>query len=585
MASLNYFDRDKQEWVAIPLGGSGGDSAVTVHDGSIPNPAEETPRGMEDSLAAYADGLHYFKEPGSLLAITRQQYQTDITLTGPVSSAAKIVKSEAGLPTPQNPSMIVLKTADGQWIKMTSDELDKPFGQPQRVDLFDVATSLLDKDIRLGNVLVKSAIFQDSYKFYVDNVGFGVRPVIEYSNQGQVTRIIIPSQDDVYTKTEVDTSLSGAGLAITQIQDNVSNANGRIVALEAGKADKSDTYTKKEVDDAREADKDFSITNDNVLLASLTSLQEVVSNLDELGTAQIDVLDAIRDVEIQPSAIRLTGDAVSPIAWKGGLSLVPVKDGADWKLDWNNGKTISPIATTADLVGYAKTQDNTQQLLSQTVVAQGYGFGDSSEPPVAINYADSGEGYGDRLIVNIGAAREYLVYKSDLDQLFPQVDTSQFSTTVTVAALDTRIKSLESKAATTSNINDASNTALKKSILDAVALMIAGGGRQPPADIDWTACRINAGIQARMIAGVIELRGVLAYSTGASGDSSFAALPVSFPTPEITCFMPVASRVTTGSVAVAAFVRFTAASATIGFDAAAKVNELYLAGIKVKAAY
>ena len=441
------------------------------------------------------------------------------------------------------------------------------------------------------------------------------------------------------------------------------------------KADKADTYTKKEVDDKIEADKDFSIANDNVLLASITSLQEIVSNLGgDIGTGQIDVLDAIRGVEIEPSMVTFSGDTTSPIAWKGGLSLTPVKEGDDWRLHWNDGKAIHTLVygdeftsanivaalasqdvsvanlqtgglelnelfmgaagdrlitqvaggpentvaylsdivppTPVDLSAYAKVQDNAQQLLAKTIVAQAVGFGGASEPLVALAYKDMGDGYGERLTLAVGLTNEYLVYKSDLDSLLPSIDTSQFSTTVTVAALDarintlestratttttasldTRIKSLESKSAATSNINDASNAALKKSILDAVALMLAGGTKQPPADIDWKACR-NFGsgdhptAQARMIGGVIELRGTLSYPSGTTGDQSFCRLPVGFPFAEFNTNVPAAAKVTSGSVAVAAYVTFSSLSANLGFDTASRANEVFLTGIKVKAAY
>lgn len=111
-------------------------SAVTVHEGAVPEPSADTPNGLEEAFAVLTDGLHYYKDVGSLVSVTRQQYQTTITLTGQLSSFAKIVKSEAGLPTPQNPSLIVMQTAEGQWLKLTSDGLDTPFGNPQRVDIF-----------------------------------------------------------------------------------------------------------------------------------------------------------------------------------------------------------------------------------------------------------------------------------------------------------------------------------------------------------------------------------------------------------------------------------------------------------------
>jgi hypothetical protein len=262
-----------------------------------------------------------------------------------------------------------------------------------------------------------------------------------------------------------------------------------------------------------------------------------------------------------------------------------------------------------DLAAYAKISDNTQNLLARVVTAQGYGFGDKNDPPAALTYTDTGEGYGERLVLAAGSSIEYLVMKSDLDALFPAIDTSQFSTTITVAALDarintlestrattttttsldTRIKSLESKAAATSNINDASNAALKKSILDAVALMIAGGGKQPPADIDWTACRSenlsgnHPTAQARMIAGVIELRGAVAVNN-LSSNSFFTHLPASFPLPELDIYVPVGARLNTGP-AVAAFVTIDKSTRRIGFIAGSTISELHLTGVRVKAAY
>jgi len=121
--------------------------------------------------------------------------------------------------------------------------------------------------------------------------------------------------------------------------------------------------------------------------------------------------------------------------------------------------------------------------------------------------------------------------------------------------------------------------------------MIAGGGRQPPADIDWTPCRVfgsNANhptAQARMIGGVIELRGTLSFSSGTTGDQSFCRLPVGFPFAELTTSIPAAAKVTSGSVAVAAYVTFSSQSANIGYDTASRANEVFLTGIKVKAAY
>jgi hypothetical protein len=81
---------------------------------------------------------------------------------------------------------------------------------------------------------------------------------------------------------------------------------------------------------------------------------------------------------------------------------------------------------------YARKQDNQQPLLAKTVTASAYGFGDTLLPAVGIGYVDTGEGYGNRLVLNIGMENEYLVYKSDLEVL---------------NALLPRIEAIESKGA------------------------------------------------------------------------------------------------------------------------------------------
>jgi|694.fasta_scaffold11953_15 hypothetical protein len=718
-----YTDLEVDALIAnLPAGG--GEPAITVHAGSPPVPlsGDPTPQELEDSFAVLSNGLHYYPDNGSLVAVLRGEYQTTITITGAVKSVAQIVKSSAGLPTPENPSMIVTQNADGKWFRVKGDRLDQPFGDPEIVDIFKLVGSGGTVDLSSyytkPEVDAKVAVLQQG----VDDANLGVQSVAD-----QIPFVA----EQIGIQTEAKLALKADQTTVATLSTTLMNSIMEVNGLVAGKADQSefaafqgqygtlesefreyfrllnqgfetvvqkdDVYTKSEVDAKLEADKDFSIANDNVLLGQITSLQEIVSNLGtDIGTGQIDVLDAIRDVEIEPSMVSLTGDANSPIAWKGGLSLTPAKEGDHWRLNWNDGKAIhtlvhgdeftsaniiaalvsqdvsvsnlqaggfdlnelgmgaagdrlitqvaggpeNTVAYLSDLSGYAPistttlitTQlqavfdsiytrpesddryaaksDNTQNLLAKTVVAQAVGFGDSALPPVALAYTDSGEGYGERLVLTMGLTNEYLVYKSDLDTLFPAIDTSQFSTTVTVAALDarintlestratttttaaldTRIKSLESKSAATSNINDASNAALKKSILDAVALMLAGGTKQPPADIGWTACR-NFGsgdhptAQARMIGGVIELRGTLSYPSGTTGDQSFCRLPVGFPFAELNTSVPAAARVTSGSVAVAAYVTFSSLSANLGFDTASRANDIFLTGIKVKAAY
>jgi hypothetical protein len=113
------------------------DGPITGHAGTTPQPTAATPQGLEDAFKDYADGLHYFDGSGALVAIQRQQYQTTIVINGSVRSVTKIVKSEAGLPTPQNPSTLT-QNDGGQWLRLASDELDKPFAPVGVVDLFNL---------------------------------------------------------------------------------------------------------------------------------------------------------------------------------------------------------------------------------------------------------------------------------------------------------------------------------------------------------------------------------------------------------------------------------------------------------------
>lgn len=112
--------------------------AVTSHDGAPPQPTAPTPAAVEEAFKDLPDGLHYFKGAGSLVSITRQPLQTTVVVNGPVRSVARIVKSDAGLPTPENPSTLVQFEADGKAMKLTSPEVNTAFGPPAMVDIFNL---------------------------------------------------------------------------------------------------------------------------------------------------------------------------------------------------------------------------------------------------------------------------------------------------------------------------------------------------------------------------------------------------------------------------------------------------------------
>jgi len=445
-----------------------------VHEGPIPQPSVPTPQALEDAFVDFEDGLHYFKDAGSLVAITRQDYQTTITITGPAKSVAKIVKSEAGLPTPQNPSYLVQQEPDGKWMKLTSDEINTPFGPPQMVDLFALtgggadltnyynkpevdAKLALKADTTNPNQIIRANKFESEQLFVgqIDFVPADWR--IAVARDEKLERQLILQKGPVgtpvdyiavkadllahYTKPEVDAKVAlkadradllesivaelsrepsalsnwmrvivtspdfTNGVRGIDHQHTMQDIPGLYSSIEGIGWKLDDRYTKKEVDDKIEADKDFSIANDNVLLASITSLQEIVANLGSVGTGQIDTLTAIKGVEIEPLSVKFTESTASPIQWKGGLSLVPTKVGDDYQLTWNDGKNVSALVTSADLTAEGLASAIAGQDLTQgTIQASVFSIGGL--------YLGSN---GDRLVTQVdGGDTNEVAYKSDL---------------------------------------------------------------------------------------------------------------------------------------------------------------------------
>ena len=596
MASLNYFDKDKQEWVAIPLGGTGGDSAITVHDGSIPNPTEETPKGLEDSFAAYADGLHYFKEPGTLVAITRQQYQTDITLTGPVSSSAKIVKSEAGLPTPQNPSMIVLKRADGQWIKMTSDELDKPFGQPQMVNLFaltgggadltnyytkeetaaeidvyfqnsvnnlTVVTQALDGAIatKADKATTYTKTESDSrflnQQYFTDNAYYG--PSVTFKDTFGTVRWKTSNFGD---GTGPDAILAIAGWGdpnvpnsplVPRLYFEATNEIGGYLAY----AD--DTYTKTEID---------TIVSENG-----QEHQEIESLVRELGVTVGDSLALKADAATTYTKPEVDEAIAASIS--GQLSPAQIEE------------LVSQVGPV-DLTDYAKKDDASQNVIANAFVGQGFVFGTQavgSNPGLV--YTDTNEGYGPRLILDTPGGKELIPYQSDFEPIKARVATLE-SKTALVAASDPsvyadaiaesvhkvdllgmevglaasatkntadKVQELEARINAinpigSADINDPSLAAFKQSVLDEVKKMMAGG-KAIPADVPWTKL-LNAGNavnapEAKVLNGIVYMRGEAVKQGGAGYTANAYQLPPTIPAPPREMVVPLAMKNTTPS--------------------------------------
>ena len=320
---------------------------------------------------------------------------------------------------------------------------------------------------------------------------------------------------------------------------------------------------------------------------------------------------------------------------------------------------------------YAAKQDKEQPFLAKTVVSQAYGFGDTLLPSVALGYIDTSEGYGNRLVLNVGAENELLVYKSDLEPLnalLPRIETLESkaapvidlapyvtlvdadaryapkATTYTKIECDSKFltivdlgqyafaadvytrrqtddrfmridqafskvdfdnqmalmlysrKQVDDKLTAISplgspSINDPALVEFKKSVLDEVKLMLVGGTKPPPADIDWTWMvrmdgakeSVSTEIQARMIGGFIELKGTLSFNAG-SGSWVPLRLPPQFPVAEMEASYPLAMRLV-GSAVTYGFCSVSNKNRDISCSPGARSSEAYFSGIRFKAAY
>jgi hypothetical protein len=269
-----------------------------------------------------------------------------------------------------------------------------------------------------------------------------------------------------------------------------------------------------------------------------------------------------------------------------------------------------------DLTDYAKASDNAQAILAKVVTAQGYGFGDKNEPPAALTYTDTGEGYGERLVLAAGSSIEYVVMKSDFDPLKSRMDAleskaaptidaytktqadSKFLTLVdidqfayradvyTQKQCDDRFMRIDQAFSKTdfdnqmalslysrkqvddkltaispvgaNSINDPALAEFKASMMDEVKKMMAGG-KTVPADIDWTVCQSVAGsgtIEARVLNGIIQLRGEVTINVSATGSFTLVRrLPANFPKPTDS-FHSIVYGIQTGSTYRRVFVRW-----------------------------
>jgi hypothetical protein len=472
--------------------------------------------------------------------------------------------------------MIVMQRPEGQCIKLTSDELDKSFGNPQMVDLFALTGGTVDLS------------------------GYYAKPEVDAA---------------LALKTD-KTQTQAFANAISALRSDLNE-------LGDTKADKATTYTKTEMDTA------FS---ENGL--EHQRIDGFVREVAELFGEKLDLKGDKEALDLLRTQTQIVFDSV-------------------YTKEESNGR-------------YAKTTDNTQNLVANAVLAKGFAFGDTVGPNnPGLVYTDTNQGYGERLVLDTPAGVEYLVYVSDLEQVkarvdalegkaAPAIDLSPYVTLVDAdarygskAALDllrsqtqaifdgiyTREEAdarYPSKATTytkaecdgkfltivdidqfayradvytqkqcddrfiridqafskidfdnqmalflysrkqiddriaainpigSPSINDPALAAFRQSVLDEVKKLMAGG-KTVPADIDWTVCPSVAGsgtIEARVLNGVIQLRGEVTITITQTGSfTQVRKLPANFPKP-LAEYNSLVYGIQTGSTYRRVFVRW-----------------------------
>lgn len=408
----------------------------------------------------------------------------------------------------------------------------------------------------------------------------------------------------------------------------------------------------------------------NQLLQGLgTATQDCITGLDlKADKKDLDLFakkDDASQVVLTKAVITQTiafGDSLAPdIVLRpklidGVIRMVFSPDGRQQEiLTFQSDAAVAP----QDLTPYAKLSDNTQAMLTGTLVARAIGFGDSSLPPVALTYVDTNEGFGPRLVFTVGLVNDYVALRSDFEPIRARIDSlegkqappvdaytksqadAKFLTLVdlgvvmqkgdgyttaevndlfwrkdisdtrymlkgegmskidfdnqmalflyTRSQIDAKLVAISPVGAST--INDPAIADFKKSVLDEVKKMLAGGTKMPPPDIDWTWMvrmdgakeSVSTEIQARMIGGFIELKGTLSFGAGI-GEWVPLRLPPQFPLAELESKFPLAMRLV-GTAVTYGFCTIHQNNRDIKVSPGARSSEATFSGIRWKVAY
>jgi hypothetical protein len=442
---------------------------------------------------------------------------------------------------------------------------------------------------------------------------------------------------DYYTKPEVDGLVGGKAsqFEFAQFQGDVgskwSEQDNNFYLLNEGfkfVAQKSETYTKPEVDEAIAA----SISGQ----LSPSQIEELISQVGPVDlTDYAKLTDNTQNVVANAVVARgyAFGDAISTsnpgllytdtgegygprlvLDTPAGVELIPYQ--SDFEPIKERLTTLeSKPSPTVDLSTYITQVDADARYGARTAEAvsllqgQLQSIFDSvyTRPEADDRYAEKAKTYTKvecdtkfLTLVDLGqyAFRADVYTQRQTDDRFMRIDQAFSKTDFDnqMALMLYSRKQIDDKLIAISplgspTINNPALAEFKQSVLDEVKLMLVGGTKPPPPDIDWTPIirmdgskeTVSTEIQARMLGGFIELRGTLTFTAG-TAEWNPLRLPPQFPLADLEANYPLAMRLV-GSAVTYGFCSVSSKNRDIRVSPGARSSEAAFSGIRWKAAY
>jgi hypothetical protein len=424
-----------------------------------------------------------------------------------------------------------------------------------------------------------------------------------------------------YTKTEVDAAIASAATGGTVDLAGYAKLNdiGQDITANVMKA-QAFTFTKSNTTLGFTRFPEYPNGKLGIEIGGPGGDLQFVAYMSDLPTfTQAGLVAALAGQDVNVGNLSLQSNQIT----FGDESAIATGDGrVFFAANVSNPSTLSTVAFLSDLSGYAKQQDNTQNLLAKTVVAQAVGFGDSSNPTAALTYTDTGEGYGPRLVFAVGMVNDYVALRSDFEPISARVQAIEdravaptnfdqnlywrkdisdtrymlkgegmskidFDNHMALflysrAQIDAKLVAISPVGAST--INDPALADFKQSLLDEVRKLMAGG-KTIPADVPWTKL-LNTGstvAEAKLLNGVVYLRGVVTKAVAAGYIANVCQLPPTIPPPPGGEFViPLAMKRTSPALRAFGYATFQP-NRQIGVSCDSSSDTIWLDGISYPA--